>query len=406
MMYKKGCIMVIITIVLVVLYADILIIPIAAAEPDEIQLSFKVTDCSEDKSDGKIKVTIENYRKSDTYQVSFNAGKSYFKLKSDTITLTHAKNSFYTVTAMKNNDPDTVTDKYIIYVGDTDKKYSIRAKLKITDEYIYKDGKIRVSVENYSPDKKYIIFINGGKKTIPMKNDTIILTSLNDGNYTIQIKEVTERKQSSPQFTVRILPPETEQMKYIKAENILQKPELPTGCEITALTMLLNYIGFKADKEVLSDSYLEKGEYRAADPYKVFVGDPRSIYAYGCYSKVIVNAANAYLKDNDKDKKFKVYNITGCNFNNLCAAVDEGHPVIVWATMKMSSPKKGSSWIIPETGKKFTWTAGEHCLLMTGYDKEKRVVYMNDPLRGIVEYDLILFNNRFVQMGSHAVIIR
>ena len=37
---------------------------------------------------------------------------------------------------------------------------------------------------------------------------------------------------------------------------ILQMPELPTGCEITALTMMLNYYGYTVDKTVMASDYL------------------------------------------------------------------------------------------------------------------------------------------------------
>lgn len=38
--------------------------------------------------------------------------------------------------------------------------------------------------------------------------------------------------------------------------EIMQMPELPTGCEITALTMVLNYYGFDVDKVTLATEYL------------------------------------------------------------------------------------------------------------------------------------------------------
>ena len=37
---------------------------------------------------------------------------------------------------------------------------------------------------------------------------------------------------------------------------IYQMPELPTGCEITALTMAVNYYGYPADKTVMASEYL------------------------------------------------------------------------------------------------------------------------------------------------------
>ncbi len=43
---------------------------------------------------------------------------------------------------------------------------------------------------------------------------------------------------------------------YIDMENILQNPELPTGCEITSLTILLRYYGFDAEKTDMAKNYL------------------------------------------------------------------------------------------------------------------------------------------------------
>ena len=39
-------------------------------------------------------------------------------------------------------------------------------------------------------------------------------------------------------------------------ENILQNPELPTGCESVALTMVLKYLGFDFEKTTIADDYL------------------------------------------------------------------------------------------------------------------------------------------------------
>ena len=36
-----------------------------------------------------------------------------------------------------------------------------------------------------------------------------------------------------------------------------QYPELPTGCEITSLTEVLNYLGYGIDKETLARNYLD-----------------------------------------------------------------------------------------------------------------------------------------------------
>lgn len=66
--------------------------------------------------------------------------------------------------------------------------------------------------------------------------------------------------------------------------EIFQNPELPTGCEITALAMALGYYGFDADKTVLASDYLPREEYEVrqgedglmygSDLNEYFLGDP------------------------------------------------------------------------------------------------------------------------------------
>ena len=45
-----------------------------------------------------------------------------------------------------------------------------------------------------------------------------------------------------------------------KFTAICQYPELPTGCEVTALAMVLGFYGQDVDKCELSDKYLDKGK--------------------------------------------------------------------------------------------------------------------------------------------------
>ena len=65
---------------------------------------------------------------------------------------------------------------------------------------------------------------------------------------------------------------------------IYQMPELPTGCEITALTMAVNYYGYPADKTVMASEYLPTasanryygadGRLYGTDMNEYFIGDP------------------------------------------------------------------------------------------------------------------------------------
>ena len=68
---------------------------------------------------------------------------------------------------------------------------------------------------------------------------------------------------------------------------INQHPELPTGCEATALTMVLNYYGFGADKLDIADNYLPKGPVGSTDF--------RVAFAYVCILFGFAGSSNPFL---------------------------------------------------------------------------------------------------------------
>ena len=81
---------------------------------------------------------------------------------------------------------------------------------------------------------------------------------------------------------------------YIENFSVInQNPELPTGCEVTSLTMVLNYYGYEVTNTELASNYLNTGSLRS-NPYVNFVGSPFSSSSYGCYSPVIVDCATSF----------------------------------------------------------------------------------------------------------------
>lgn len=182
---------------------------------------------------------------------------------------------------------------------------------------------------------------------------------------------------------------------------ILQYPELPTGCEITALTTVLNYYNCNVDKSYLAEYYLEQGNVGQTNPLDAFVGSPFSDEAYGCYSDVIVNAAQSYINDYRTD--LKVENISELDFPQLLNYVKKGQPVIFWTTMNLKKPYESTSWLID--GEKVQWYAYEHCMVLIGFDYDTDCYIVSDPLKGIVEYKKELMENRYNQIGKHAVLV-
>lgn len=197
---------------------------------------------------------------------------------------------------------------------------------------------------------------------------------------------------------------------YIDMENILQMPELPVGCEITALTILLRYYGFDADKCTMASDYLPKGgnaQYIDGELYKdsffdYFIGDPFS-RGYGCFSNAIEKAANKYIADNGGG--YTVLNISGAHPDELYDYLANDIPVLCWATDGMIEPEYYESWYDNETGEKLDWYLNEHCFVLAGFNMKNDTVTLNDPMKGIIDYNINKFETRYAEMHSQAIVI-
>ncbi|MGN0696805.1 MAG: C39 family peptidase [Oscillospiraceae bacterium] len=198
---------------------------------------------------------------------------------------------------------------------------------------------------------------------------------------------------------------------YIDMKNISQKPELPVGCEITALTILLNYWGFDAEKCDMARNYLpiSSGRYKYEDGktykdsfYDYFIGDPFS-RGYGCFANAIEKAANSYI--NQHGGGFIVKNISGCSPDTLYSYVEDNIPVLIWATDGMIEPEYYETWYDIDTGEQLDWYLNEHCAVLAGFDIDNDTVTLNDPMKGIIDYNINKFETRFAQMHSQAIVI-
>ena len=194
----------------------------------------------------------------------------------------------------------------------------------------------------------------------------------------------------------------------IPFRELLQNPELPAGCEITAAASVLNHYGYGVSKTYLADQFLDKdstilqknGRLYGADPYRIFVGDPRT-ERFGCFAQPIAEAVNRYTKS--VNSKITAKNISGSAPASLYHHTVNNIPVLVWATMNLSQPTYESSWYDKKNGKLIQWIGGEHCLVLIGVNAD--TVTVSDPLRGIVEYSRSLFEVRYRQLTMQAVSI-
>lgn len=186
----------------------------------------------------------------------------------------------------------------------------------------------------------------------------------------------------------------------LEVESILQFPELPTGCEVTSLTMILRYYGYNITKEELVNNYML---YRTAEYPVGFEGSPYSTSGSLMWPPAIVDMANNFLENNKSDLRGN--NLSGLTLDALLEYIDRDAPVMVWINESFSTYIEYDGIICEYDGYTYHSFWGEHCVVLTGYDVEKNVVYINNPQVGEQEIDINLFREIYEICGSCAAVI-
>lgn len=191
--------------------------------------------------------------------------------------------------------------------------------------------------------------------------------------------------------------------------RIKQLPELPRGCEVTSLAMLLKYRSIDVSKmqlaqQVKKDSTPYKiddiGKIHYGNPYEGFVGDmyDKNKNGYGVYHGPIAELAKEYSGD-------AVADLTGLEFEEILYIIQIGSPVWVITNITYDALEDSyfNIWHTP-TGIVKT-TNRLHSVIMTGFSKNK--IYINDPLRDEknIGLDREKFKKAWEQMGNQAITI-
>ncbi|KAF0816413.1 hypothetical protein KIS4809_4810 [Bacillus sp. ZZV12-4809] len=198
----------------------------------------------------------------------------------------------------------------------------------------------------------------------------------------------------------------------IKEEVVLdvpainQFPELPRGCEVTSLSMLLQHAGIQADKMTLAKEIKKNPEPYRVENGKIYFGHPNEgfigdMYSFdnpglGVYHKPIKELAEKYMPGSIED-------LTGSDFEDLKIYLSDGRPVwvIINTAYKQLSDDFFQTWYTPNGKIQITYK--EHSVLLTGYDQD--YMYFNDPLTGEKNKKAPItdFEKAWVQMGKQAI---
>ena len=170
---------------------------------------------------------------------------------------------------------------------------------------------------------------------------------------------------------------------YRLTDEDIQMPELPTGCEATALSTLLRMTGVQVTKVQVADAMPKSG----TDFVNAFLGDPREKTGGCCMAPCSAATAREFLGDG-----MEAYETEGCDLAELRL------PCVVWVTIDLAEPQGPI-----KTQGAYSMYYPSHCVTVLGITDD--TVQTIDPLKGLATYPLEKFKRVYERMGAQAVYI-
>ncbi|KAF1304484.1 C39 family peptidase [Enterococcus sp. JM9B] len=188
----------------------------------------------------------------------------------------------------------------------------------------------------------------------------------------------------------------------VPLEKQFASPELGNGCEVTALSMLLNYYDYETDKNQLADllSYvpvtLDNG--LKGSPKEGFVGDIwGGDNAMGADVEPIADVAEKMVNE-----QFSVVMSRETSLDSLLDLLKNGTPIWVKVTLDFVRPTEADFRYWDTTSGQVKVSPINHASVITGYNEDS--IFVNDPYgykdREISRED---FEFIFEEMGSQSL---
>lgn len=187
----------------------------------------------------------------------------------------------------------------------------------------------------------------------------------------------------------------------LDAPHIHQLPELPRGCEVTSLSMMLQHAGVNVDKMTLAEEvkkvpYKENGIY--GDPNDGFVGN---MYTYdepglSVFHEPLEELASQYLPN-------QVRNLTGSDLEKIKESLSNEAPVLVILASTYDKVPE-DTWETWETQNGTIQISKKiHSVLVTGFNEES--IFINDPLHATKNrpIDIENFKKAWEEFGKQAI---
>lgn len=206
--------------------------------------------------------------------------------------------------------------------------------------------------------------------------DSIIATEMTSLTETVQIKNHLSFENNPDDYEM------TTGKYLLDVPLVRQNPELKYGCEVTSLSMMLQYAGVNTNKIKLFHEIKKDQDpiHRSpsgdilhwGNPADGFVGDMTGKQAgYAVFDKPMEELVNRYLPN-------RAVNLTNHGFDEVLQHVAYGYPVVVWTTGDYRLPDRPESWL--HGNQTITSPLDLHAVVLVGFDDQ--YVYINDPLSG------------------------
>lgn len=183
--------------------------------------------------------------------------------------------------------------------------------------------------------------------------------------------------------------------------NQMTTPVLYNGCEVTSLTMMLNYDHIDVTKNELASKLTsvpityDSGEH--GNPNQGFVGDVTGDNpGLGVYHGPIYKLA--------KTQTSQVQDLSGSNFDTVIKQLELGRPVWTITTVTFAPVDSLETWQTPQGSVKITYDM--HSVVIVGFNRAKKQIYINNPYgekqQAVNWKD---FEDAYNQMGQQAVVL-
>ncbi|ENH97130.1 hypothetical protein J416_06762 [Gracilibacillus halophilus YIM-C55.5] len=220
------------------------------------------------------------------------------------------------------------------------------------------------------------------------------MTSLGLGGYLIYTSDINlihaislpsdeNRKVTNHQPIHKTMSTKRQRSVQMQIPKARQFPELPRGCEVTSLSMLLRYHEITIDKLQLAEQIkkdttpyqVKNGKVHFGNPHNGFVG---SMYTYdqpgyGVYHEPIYQLTKQHAGN-------RAENLTKSSFTEILNRIHQKQPVLIITNITYEPLPQSSfqTWQTPDGPIEVT--RKQHAVVITGYDEND--IYFNDPYDG------------------------